>query len=105
MEPHRELTVASGQWTVGHPASVGTERAGSPGVADFNRRASYPTREPRIQYAQTGDGVSIAYWTLGEGMPLVYMPPFPFSHIQLEWQNPERRRWYQCLAEKRKVIC
>ncbi len=21
--------------------------------------------EPRIQYAKTGDGVSIAYWTLG----------------------------------------
>ena len=22
--------------------------------------------EPRIQYAQTADGVSIAFWTLGE---------------------------------------
>ena len=27
--------------------------------------------EPRIQYAQSKDGVSIAYWTLGEGKPLV----------------------------------
>ncbi len=27
--------------------------------------------EPRIQYAQTKDGVSIAFWTLGEGMPLL----------------------------------
>ena len=27
--------------------------------------------EPRIQYAKTSDGVSIAYWTLGEGKPLV----------------------------------
>ena len=26
--------------------------------------------EPRIQYATTKDGVSIAGWTLGEGMPL-----------------------------------
>ncbi len=25
--------------------------------------------EPRIQYAKTKDGVSIAFWTLGEGMP------------------------------------
>jgi len=25
--------------------------------------------EPRIQYAKTADGVSIAFWTLGEGMP------------------------------------
>jgi hypothetical protein len=28
----------------------------------------------RSQYAQTADGVSIAFWTLGEGMPFVYMP-------------------------------
>ena len=25
--------------------------------------------EPRIQYATTADGVSIAFWTLGEGVP------------------------------------
>ncbi len=30
--------------------------------------------EPRIQYAKTKDGVSIAYYTLGEGMPFVHMP-------------------------------
>ena len=29
--------------------------------------------EPRIQYAKTEDGVSIAYWTLGQGKPFVYM--------------------------------
>ncbi len=29
--------------------------------------------EPRIQYAKTENGVSIAYWTLGEGKPFVYM--------------------------------
>ena len=27
--------------------------------------------EPRIQYAKTKDGVSIAFWTLGQGMPVV----------------------------------
>ncbi len=60
--------------------------------------------EPRIQYAQTKDGVSIAFWTLGEGMPLVVMPNMPFSHIQLEWQLPEYRRWYERLAEKRMLV-
>jgi len=29
--------------------------------------------EPRIQYAQTKDGVSIAFYTLGEGMPVALM--------------------------------
>jgi class 3 adenylate cyclase len=60
--------------------------------------------EPRIQYAKTADGVSIAFWTLGEGMPLVQMPNGPWSHIELEWQYPGWRKWYERLAEKRKLI-
>jgi len=60
--------------------------------------------EPRIQYTHTADGVSIAFWTLGEGAPLVSMPNLPWSHIQLEWQNPGYRRWYERLAERRKLI-
>ena len=35
--------------------------------------------EPRIQYAKTADGVSIAFWTLGEGMPLVCTCPYPIQ--------------------------
>ena len=60
--------------------------------------------EPRIQYAKTADGVSIAFWTLAEGMPLVHMPLTPWSHVQLEWGRPELRRWYERLAEKRRLI-
>jgi class 3 adenylate cyclase len=59
--------------------------------------------EPRIQYAKTADGVSIAFWTLGEGTPLVHLPLI-FSHIQMECQVPECRRWYERMAEKRKLI-
>jgi hypothetical protein len=33
--------------------------------------------EPRIQYAQTTDGVSIPFWTLGEGKPYIQMPTIP----------------------------
>jgi class 3 adenylate cyclase len=60
--------------------------------------------EPRIQYAQTTDGVSIAFWTLGEGTPLVHMPPLPWSHVQLEWQDPDYRRWYEGLASNRRLV-
>jgi class 3 adenylate cyclase len=60
--------------------------------------------EPRIQYAKTADGVSIAFWTLGEGVPFVNMPMLPWGHIQLGWQNPGQRRWYERLAEKRKLV-
>ncbi|MDO8616779.1 MAG: adenylate/guanylate cyclase domain-containing protein [Dehalococcoidia bacterium] len=55
--------------------------------------------EPRIQYAKTTDGVSIAFWTLGEGgTPLVMTSPLSFSNISLEWRIPELRAWYERLA-------
>ena len=59
--------------------------------------------EPRIQYAQTKDGVSIAYWTLGEGVPIVQLPSM-ISHIQLEWQIPQIREWYEHLSERRTLV-
>jgi class 3 adenylate cyclase len=60
--------------------------------------------DPRIQYAQTKDGVSIAYWTLGEGEPLVCMYLGGFSHIQLEWETPAFRRVYERWAQKRMLV-
>ena len=60
--------------------------------------------EPRIRYARTKDGVSIAFWTLGEGTPLVYIPNLIWSHAHLEWQFPEVRLWYERLAEARKLV-
>src|SRR3972149_8232382 len=59
--------------------------------------------EPRIQYAKTSDGVSIAFWTLCDGSPLVCMPDL-FSHIQLEWQFPELRGGYERFAERRMLV-
>ena len=62
--------------------------------------------EPSIQYAQTSDGVSIAYSTIGggEGTPLIDMPLMPWSHIQLSRQLPEWVRYSDRLAEKRMVV-
>lgn len=60
--------------------------------------------EPRIQYAHATDGVSIAYWTSGKGTPLVLMPIIPFSHVELEWQIPEYRRYYERLIQNGNLI-
>src|SRR3972149_341991 len=60
--------------------------------------------EPRIQYTKTSDGVSIAFWTLGEGMPFVLMAEPSLSHIQLEWQISPLRRWYEGMAEKKMLV-
>lgn len=59
--------------------------------------------EPRIQYARTADGVSIAFWTLGEGPPLVYLAGGQWSHIEL-WQVPACRHWYERLAQQRTLV-
>jgi class 3 adenylate cyclase len=59
--------------------------------------------EPRIQYTKASDGVNIAFWTLGEGPPLVHMA-MVFSHIQQEWHIPECRSWYERLASRRKLV-
>ena len=58
--------------------------------------------EPRIQYAKTSDGVSIAYWTLRKGEPLMFM--LPLSLVRLEWQIPEWRDRAELLAAKRQLI-
>ncbi len=60
--------------------------------------------EPRIQYAQTKDGVGIAFWTLGKGMPLVLTPAIPFNHIQLAWRVPDERRLFERLAQSGKLV-
>ncbi len=60
--------------------------------------------EPRIQYAKTADGVSIAFSTLGEGMPLVNIAPTVWGHLQIEWQNVGMRSWAELLAQNRRVI-
>jgi len=48
--------------------------------------------------------VNIAYWTLGNGTPFVHMPWFRMSHVQLEWQIPEIRRWYEALSDKTQLV-
>jgi len=41
--------------------------------------------EPRIQYAKTSDGVSIAYAVAGDGPPLVRVPMPSLCHAQRDW--------------------
>ncbi len=59
---------------------------------------------PQIRYARTADGVDIAFWTVGTGPPLIYVPNLIWSHGQLEWEVPEIRRWYRRLSATRTLI-
>ena len=58
--------------------------------------------EPRIQYAKTQDGVSIAFATMGQGMPFVEMPAVPTNNVQR--LAPEHRGWYEHLAQTRRLV-
>jgi class 3 adenylate cyclase len=61
--------------------------------------------EPKIQYTTTTDGVSIAYWDAGQGLPLVIPPPaLPWSNIERELQIPDWLHWYEHLADMARVV-
>ena len=40
--------------------------------------------EPQIRYTKTSDGVSIAYYTMGEGLPLVVTSTVLWSHLRIQ---------------------
>lgn len=67
-------------------------------------RWDMPAMYPLIQYATTSDSVSIALWTLGSGPPAIFLPALPFANLQVEWEMPAYRRWFERLAERRTVI-
>jgi class 3 adenylate cyclase len=52
---------------------------------------------PQVRYTKASDGTHIAFWQEGEGYPIVHMPSTPLSHVQMEWEVPECRRWYERL--------
>jgi DNA-binding CsgD family transcriptional regulator/pimeloyl-ACP methyl ester carboxylesterase len=59
---------------------------------------------PLVRYVTTADGVSIAYWAVGKGAPLVQLPALPHSHIGIEWEQPEWRRGYELAATARTIV-
>ncbi len=60
--------------------------------------------EPRIQYAKTKDGVSIAFTTVGKGPPVVVAGDISDSHVQLVWESPPSGPLFKLLADKHTVV-
>jgi len=58
--------------------------------------------DPVIQYARTSDGVNIAYFAIGEGNPLFYLPAG--GSAGQVWQVPELRLWLKALSSGRRLI-
>ena len=68
------------------------------------RTYSHASMDPHIRYARTPDGTSLAYWRIGEGPTLVITATYPWSHLELEWDIAEARRFCERLAEHHTVI-
>jgi pimeloyl-ACP methyl ester carboxylesterase/DNA-binding CsgD family transcriptional regulator len=58
--------------------------------------------DPTIKYARTRDGANIAYQTIGDGFPLVYVPPG--GSLDQAGQLPPIRSWMEGLAAGRRVV-
>jgi DNA-binding CsgD family transcriptional regulator len=61
-------------------------------------------RVPRISYARSADGVSLAFTVAGDGPALVFVPWVPFSNLWMEWQNPLLHRVFEQLAQELTLV-
>jgi len=59
---------------------------------------------PLMRFANTGDGARIAYYVIGEGAPIVIMPPLFLSHIRREWDVPAIRARNERFARGRSIV-
>jgi class 3 adenylate cyclase len=57
-----------------------------------------------IKFTTTADGVGIAYWEIGSGLPVVITHNWSFSHAELEWTVPSIASFYIALSERYRVI-
>jgi len=59
---------------------------------------------PRISYARSADGVSLAFTMAGDGPALVFVPWVPFSNLRMEWQNPLLGSAFEQLARRLTLV-
>lgn len=59
--------------------------------------------EQQIRFCTTDDGYRIAYATIGQG-PTLVMTPGWYTHLELNWQHPENRSYYEALAKYHTLV-
>ena len=59
--------------------------------------------EQQIRFCTTPDGARIAYATIGQGSHLLYLGQC-VSHIELEWEDPAYRTFFEKLAHHHTVL-
>ena len=78
------------------------------GSALSDRTDVQPRGVPRaadqdIRFCTTSDGVSLAYSAVGSGPCIVRVLGY-FTHLEMEWELPDLRRFWERLAERHTVV-
>ena len=60
-------------------------------------------QEQEIHYSTTADGYALAYSVIGRGPMIVRVLGY-FTHLEMEWEWPELRRFWEALAEHFTVV-
>jgi DNA-binding SARP family transcriptional activator len=96
IEPGLELRDLHARILRQDPGLDGADRAGTrrPGAAAV----------PRTRYAQTDDGIHIAYQVLGEGEQDILFVPALMSHLELLWEDEETADFFRRLAKLGRLI-
>lgn len=96
IEPGLELRDLHARILRQDPGLEGADRAGTgrPGAAAV----------PRTRYAQTDDGIHIAYQVLGEGEQDILFVPALMSHLELLWEDEETADFFRRLAKLGRLI-
>jgi pimeloyl-ACP methyl ester carboxylesterase len=61
------------------------------------------SREQQIRFSTTADGASVAYSTVGAG-PFIVRVLGHFTHLEMEWEWPDLRDFWERLAEHHTVV-
>jgi class 3 adenylate cyclase/pimeloyl-ACP methyl ester carboxylesterase len=59
--------------------------------------------DQKIRLCTTTDGIRIAYAAVGDGPPFV-VPPGWISHLELEWEQPALRAFFETVAHHHTVV-
>jgi len=81
-------------------------RLAESGVGGDSPTAIFPTAgtaHQDIQFCTTSDGARIAYSVIGSGPPLVRVLGH-FTHLEMEWEWPDLRYFWERLAERFTVV-
>ena len=67
------------------------------------RHSAPAAREQEIKFCTTSDGVCVAYSAVGAG-PFIVRVLGHFTHLEMEWEWPDLRRFWEHLAERHTVV-